>query len=300
VTTQSVAVPTVLRRPRERWWSWRRLRRFPIVPAALLLALLVVPTLLADQIAPHEPNTPQLVNRLKPPVWSTGGSSEHLLGTDKQGRDILSRLIHGARISLMVSLTAILVGGLVGSAVGVTAGYFGGWLDTIFSRLIDISLSLPLILMALVVAAAVGPGFGTVIGVVAFLLWSRYARLTRNETLSLKHQDFVLRARVAGASHLRIILRHILPHLVNTLIVLATLEVGSVIILESTLSFLGVGIPRPAPSWGVMVADGRELIVGSWWVSIVPGLAIAVVVLSMNLFGDWLRDHLDPRLRQIG
>jgi peptide/nickel transport system permease protein len=166
-------------------------------------------------------------------------------------------------------------------------------------RVVDLFLSLPLILMALVLVTVLGPGFGTVITVVSVLIWSRYARQVRGQTLSIKEQDFVARARVAGASHLRIMFRHILPNVGGTLLVLATLQVGNVILLESTLSFLGAGIPRPDPSWGVMVADGRDLIVSAWWIAVVPGVAIMLTVLSLNLLGDWLRDHLDPKLRQV-
>jgi peptide/nickel transport system permease protein len=224
---------------------------------------------------------------------------EHPLGTDKVGRDILSRIIHGARVSLVVSLVAIFVGGALGTALGLISGYFGGWVDSVLMRLVDISLSLPTILLALVLVAAVGPSFGTVIGVLVVLLWARYARLVRGETLAIKERDFIARARVAGASHSRIMARYIFPNVVNSLIVLATLQVGYVILLESALSFLGAGLPRPTPAWGLMIADGRELIVTAWWVSMFPGLAIMLTVLALNLLGDWLRDHFDPKLRHV-
>jgi peptide/nickel transport system permease protein len=236
---------------------------------------------------------------LAPPVWAEDGSWEHILGTDKLGRDILSRIIHGARVSLTVSVLAIFFGGLVGTALGLMAGYLGGWWDHIVMRLVDVKLSLQSILIALVLVAAIGPGFHTVIIVIALLLWTRYARLVRGETLALKSQDFVARSRVAGASRFRIITRHIFPNVVNTIIVLATLEVGQDIFLEATLSFLGVGIPRPIPASGLMVADGRDLVVTAWWVAFFPGLAILLTVLSMNLLGDWLRDRLDPKLRNV-
>jgi len=261
--------------------------------------LLVIPALLATQVAPYDPLEGSLANRLKPPAWQQGGTSEYLLGTDKLGRDILSRLIHGARVSLMVSLVAIFVGGIIGTSLGLMSGYFGGWVDAVLMRLVDISLSLPTILLALVLVAAVGPSFGTVIAVLVVLLWARYARLVRGETLSIKERDFIARARVAGASHTRIMVRYIFPNVVNSLVVLATLQVGYVILLESALSFLGAGLPRPIPAWGLMIADGRELIVRAWWVSMFPGLAIMLTVLSLNLLGDWLRDHLDPKLRNV-
>jgi peptide/nickel transport system permease protein len=275
------------------------LKRYPVLPTAILLLLLVIPAIFASQVAPYNPIKGSLSKRLKPPVWVQGGSMDHLLGTDKMGRDILSRIIHGARVSLAVSLVAIVVAGSIGTALGLAAGYFGGRLDTLIMRLVDVSLALPTILLALVLVAAAGSSFVTVITVIAVILWARYARQVRGETLSIRERDFIARARVSGASHLRIMLRYIFPNVVNSLLVLATLQVGAVILLESTLSFLGVGIPRPAPAWGVMVADGRELIVVAWWVALFPGLAIMLTVLSLNLLGDWLRDHLDPKLKHV-
>jgi peptide/nickel transport system permease protein len=277
----------------------RQLRRYPLVPIAILAFLLVIPAVLAPQVAPHDPLKGSLANRLKAPAWQEGGSLEYPLGTDKLGRDILSRIIHGARVSLAVSLVAILVGGGIGTGMGLISGYFGRWVDSVIMRLVDISLSLPTILLALVLVAAVGPSFATVIIVLVVLLWARYARLVRAETLSIKERDFIARARVAGASHTRIMVKYIFPNVVNSLVVLATLQVGYVILLESALSFLGAGLPRPTPAWGLMIADGRELIVTAWWVSMFPGLAIMLTVLSLNLLGDWLRDHLDPKLRHV-
>jgi peptide/nickel transport system permease protein len=196
-------------------------------------------------------------------------------------------------------MVAIFVGGIVGTAVGLISGYFGGRVDSLLMRLVDISLSLPTILLALVLVAAVGPSFATVIIVMVVLLWARYARLVRGETLSIRERDFIARARVAGASHTRIMVKYIFPNVVNSLVVLATLQVGYVILLESALSFLGAGLPRPTPAWGLMIADGRELIVTAWWVSMLPGLAIMFTALALNLLGDWLRDHLDPKLRNV-
>ena len=273
--------------------------RYPLVPLALLTFLLVIPALFASQVAPYDPLKGSLSKRLKPPAWQEGGTIEYPLGTDKLGRDMLSRIIYGARVSLMVSLVAIFVGGVIGTALGMISGYFGGWVDALLMRLVDISLSLPTILLALVLVAAVGPSFGTVITILMIFLWARYARLVRGETLAIKERDFIARARVAGASHIRIMVRYIFPNVVNSLVVLATLQVGYVILLESTLSFLGAGLPRPTPAWGLMIADGRELIVTAWWVSMFPGLAIMLTVLSLNLLGDWLRDHLDPKLRNV-
>jgi peptide/nickel transport system permease protein len=275
-----------------------QVRRFPGVALVILVFLLVIPGLFAEWIAPHDPIKGSLSARLKPPMF-WGGSADHPLGTDKVGRDVLSRIIYGARVSLRVSLEAIVVSGFIGTTLGLISGYFGGKVDALIMRLVDISLGLPIILVALVFVAAIGPSFTTVIAVITVLLWARYARQVRGETLSIKAHDFIARARVAGASHLRIMFRYILPNVVNTLIVLATLQVGFVILLESSLSFLGAGIPRPTPAWGLMVADGRELIVTAWWISMFPGLAIMLTVLSLNLLGDWLRDHLDPKLRNV-
>lgn len=274
-------------------------RRFPGIPLFILLFLLVLPGLFAPYLAPHNPIRGSLRARLKPPVWVQGGTITHPLGTDKVGRDILSRIIYGARISLAVSVVAILVSGAIGTALGLMAGYFGGRLDALIMRLVDISLGLPVILLALVFVAAIGASFGTVVMVTAILLWARYARQVRGETLSIRERDFIARARVAGASHFRIMLRYIFPNVVNTLTVLATLQIGAVILLESALSFLGAGIPRPTPTWGSMIADGRDLIVVAWWIAMFPGLAIMLTVLSLNLLGDWLRDYLDPKLRNV-
>ena len=276
-----------------------QIRRFPGVALLIIVFLLVIPGLFADWIAPHDPIKGALSLRLKPPMWQKGGSIDYPLGTDKVGRDVLSRIIHGSRVSLRVSIEAILVSGFIGTTLGLLAGYFGGKVDALIMRLVDIALGLPIILMALVFVAALGPSFTTVIVIITVFLWSRYARQIRGETLSIKERDFIARARVAGASHFRIMFRYILPNVVNTLIVLATLQLGFVILLESTLSFLGAGIPRPTPAWGMMVADGRELIVTAWWISMFPGLAIMLTVLSVNLLGDWLRDHLDPKLKNI-
>ncbi|HWO89747.1 MAG TPA: ABC transporter permease [Gemmatimonadales bacterium] len=279
--------------------GWQKAKRYPLIPLGILLFLLVIPAIFAPWVAPHEPFQGTLSNRLTPPFWQEGGSMEHILGTDKLGRDMLSRIIYGARVSLTVSLIAIFVGGIIGTVLGLISGYFGGRTDAVIMRLVDISLSLPTILLALVLVAAVGPSFGTVITVLIVLLWARYARLVRGETLAIKELDFIARARVAGASATRIMVKYLFPNVVNSLIVLATLQVGYVILLESSLSFLGAGLPRAEPAWGVMVADGRELIVTAWWVSMFPGLAIMLTVLALNLLGDWLRDHLDPKLRNL-
>ena len=290
--------PTAPARPNAFRRVRRRLRRYPLIPAFVLLVLLIFPAITADWLAPHDPVHGSVKDRRQPPVFF-GGTWKYPLGTDRIGRDILSRIMYGARVSLSISLVGIFVGGIIGATLGMLAGYFGGWIDTVIMRLVDISLALPAILLALVLAAATGPSFQTIIVVVAFVLWALYARQVRGEVLSIRERDFVARARVAGATRLRIMARHILPNVANTIIVLATLQVGSVIILEAALSFLGLGIPRPTPAWGIMVADGRQLIVSAWWISFFPGLAITLTVFSLNLLGDWLRDRLDPKLKQV-
>jgi peptide/nickel transport system permease protein len=277
--------------------TWQARGLPPLLPL-LVVGLLVFCAIFAPLLAPHSPIEGSLGKRLLPPLGMEGSSVEHVLGTDRLGRDTLSRLIYGAQISLAVSLVGILLTGVVGAAIGLLAGFWGAWVDTICMRLVDISLSLPGILMAVLLSVVFKPSFKNVVIVVIFLLWPSYARLVRGETLSLKQQEFVALARVAGCSSLTIMCRHLLPNLAPSILVLATLQVGFVIVLEASLSFIGVGIPPPTPSWGVMVADGRGLIEQAWWISILPGLAILVTVISLNILGDWVRDRLDPKLRQ--
>ena len=277
--------------------TWQARGLPPLLPL-LVVGLLVFCAIFAPLLAPHSPIEGSLGKRLIPPLGMEGSSAEHVLGTDRLGRDTLSRLVYGAQISLAVSLVGILLTGVVGTAIGLVAGFWGAWVDTICMRLVDISLSLPGILMAVLLSVVFKPSFTNVVIVVIFLLWPSYARLVRGETMSLKQQEFVALARVAGCSSLTIMYRHLLPNLAPSILVLATLQVGFVIVLEASLSFLGVGIPPPTPSWGVMVADGRGLIEQAWWISILPGLAILVTVISLNILGDWVRDRLDPKLRQ--
>ena len=228
-----------------------------------------------------------------------GGSSKFLLGTDGLGRDILSRIVFGARISLIVSAVTLVIGGGLGVFLGLSSGWYGGWIDEVLMRLVDIILSLPLILVALVMVAAFGQSLELIIGVLAIWIWPRFARQVRGEVLQLKTMDYVSAARIVGASIPRILFNHLLPGTMNTVIVVSTLQVGIVILLEATLSFMGAGVPPPEPAWGSMVADGRDHLVDSWWAATMPGIAILFTVMSLNLFGDWLRDTLDPRLRQL-
>lgn len=274
-------------------------RELPWFPG-LILATLVFTAVFAAFLAPHSPTEGDITQKLIPPVWMERGDGEHPLGTDRFGRDVLSRIIHGSRISLIVSLVAIGVAGTVGTLLGLVSGYRGGVTDAVLMRLTDVGLSLPTILIAVVLVAVSEPSFRNVVLVIALLLWPRFARQIRGETLAIKEQDFVALAVVAGRSSAWIIRRHIFPNVVPTLLVLATLQVGYVILLEGTLSFLGVGVPPPSPAWGLMIADGRGFLATAWWISLFPGLAMLLTVLAVNLMGDWLRDHLDPKLRQLG
>lgn len=274
------------------------LRQAPTIPAAILV-LLVITAVFAPYLVPGSPTEQNLGKRLLAPAWVQGGSWDYPLGTDLYGRDILSRVIYGARISLTISLTSIGLGALLGVLVALPAGYLGGRVDLLVMRAVDAALSIPTILIGIVLAVTLGPSYQAVIFVIVLFVWPRYARQVRGETLAIKERDFVALAKIAGSSGVRILVFHILPNLVPTLLVLSSLQVGAAIIMEATLSFLGVGIPPPAPAWGVMVADGKDLVVSAWWVSLFPGIAILLTVLSLNLLGDWLRDRLDPKLRQV-
>lgn len=273
-------------------------RGIPVVPLFILIVVLIIPALFADLISPHDPFKAYLRNRLEPPLF-LGGTSEFILGTDRLGRDVLSRILHGAKYALTISLVGIFLGAFVGTVLGMLAGYLRGWPETIIMRTVDITFALPSILLALALAAVSGPSFQLVIFVVIFVIWGYFARQVRAETLVLREADFVARARVAGASNFRILRKYILPNIANTIVVLATLQIGVVIVLEASLSFLGIGIPRPAPAWGLLVADGRQLIVSSWWISFFPGVAILLTVMSVNMLGDNLRDWLDPKLKKV-
>src|SRR5262245_5487212 len=274
------------------------MRRVPWLPL-LIIATIVVMALFAPLIAPHDPIDQTLRDKLLPPFWLEGGSTKYILGTDAFGRDILSRLIYGARISLIVAALALTVGGGVGLVIGIVAGYLGGTVESILMRLVDAAFTFPAILFALLLAVTMGQGLGTLVIAISLLLWASFARVIRGEVLALRQRDFVALAKVRGCSEPRIMLTHILPNVLSTFMVLVTLNIGVVVIAEASLSFLGAGIPPPTPSWGLMVSEGRGRIADAWWVSLIPGLAITALVLSVNLFGDWLRDRLDPRLRQL-
>ena len=261
----------------------------------LCCVLLVLAALFGNWIAPYSKEAVSLGASLLPPAWQTGGSMQHLLGTDQLGRDILSRLIAGARISLATAAAATLVSGAFGVLVGLVAGYVGGIVESVAMRIVDAFLALPFILLALALVATLGTGFGNIIMVMVIANWARYARLVRSEVLSVKQRDFVTLARIAGVSPFVIMLRHVLPNVLNSVVVLAILDVGRAIILESSLSFLGVGIQPPDVSWGLMLADGRTLMVFAWWLTTLPGLMIVFAVLSFNSLGRWLHVRFDPR-----
>ena len=275
-----------------------RPRRVPWIPI-VIITVMVSMALFAPLLAPYSPIDQTLRDKLIPPFWVEGGSMKYLLGTDAFGRDILSRLIYGAQVSLMVAALALTAGGGVGLVIGIVAGYFGGAIDNVLMRLVDAAFTFPAILFALLLAVTMGQGLGTLVLAISLLLWASFARVIRGEVLALKQRDFVALARVRGCSSARIMLTHILPNVLNTFMVLVTLNIGVVIIAEASLSFLGAGIPPPTPTWGLMVSDGRGRIAEAWWVSLIPGIAITLLVLSVNVFGDWLRDRLDPRLRQL-
>lgn len=264
----------------------------------LIFGLVVIAAIGGETIAPHDPNGLDLGASFRPPFWQEGGSLDYLLGTDNLGRDILSRIIAGARISLTVALYAIVISGGIGALVGMIAGYFGRTVDAIIMRLVDIQMSIPSLALALVIATVLSPSLTTVIVVISITYWTWYARIIRGEILSLKERDYVALAKVAGCSTATIFSRHLLPNVLNTLLVLATLQVGQVIIFEASLSFLGLGIQSPDVSWGLMLADARNYISNAWWAITLPGVAIMLTCLSANLIGDWLRDTLDPKRRQ--
>ena len=279
--------------------SWRVRSPKTLTVTLAILLLFVVLGIFGPQIAPEDPFQLDLVGRLQPPFFEGEGSLDHPLGTDDLGRDTLSRLIHGARISLLAIAMVIPLATLIGSLLGLAAGWFGGWASRIIMALVDLQLAMPAILIAVFLRAIWEPSLANVVIVLVFALWATFARLVRGETLGLKEREFVIAARTIGANDLRIMIRHVLPSLVNSIVILATLNVATVIIAEAGLSFLGVGIPQDDISWGIMISQGRGVIATAWWLVTVPGIAIITVSLVVNLFGDWLRDFLDPTLRNI-
>ncbi|MNO72765.1 Glutathione transport system permease protein GsiD [compost metagenome] len=281
--------------------GWKRLLRSKTGTFGALLVLLVTLTaLLAPLLAGQDPAAIDPLNRLKPPMWLDGGSAAHWLGTDNLGRDMWSRIVYGSRVSLIVGIGAVLVSGLIGAVLGLLSGFYGKWVDAVIMRVADSFMAIPTILFMLVVLAVVGPGLTTLIFVIGVTNWVSYTRVVRGEVLSIKERDFVKAARSVGAKNGRIVLKHILPNILSSFIVLSGMNVATTIIMEASLSFLGLGIKPPAVSWGGMLSDGRQYIATSWWVATFPGLAITITVLGVIFLGDWLRDVLDPHMKEKG
>lgn len=276
----------------------RRLWRLKwAVGAAGVMGLIVASAVLAPLVAPHDPVLVNIRHRLAPPAWMEGGSARHLLGTDQVGRDLLSRVVYGGRVSLLIGVSAVLVSASIGVLMGLVAGYFGGRADALIGTLLNVMLSFPFVLLALAVIAVLGPSLTNMIIVLGVADWPLYARVIRAETYAMREREFVLAGRALGMSHPRIMFRQILPNLVSVIVVIATLQVARVIILESFLSFLGLGIQPPTPAWGNMLGEGRVYMLTSWWIAAFPGLAIFVTTLTINLMGNGLRDWLDPHMK---
>jgi peptide/nickel transport system permease protein len=276
-----------------------RTEGFPTIPTAILVTVALV-AIFADVLAPHNAEVGTLGDRFRPPAWQAGGSQTYLLGTDHLGRDMLSRLIFGARVSMIVGFAAVIVAGFIGTVLGIISGYHGRWVDQVIMRFTDTWLALPVLTFAIFLAVILGPSEFNIIIILGAVFWTRYARVIRGEVLSVKERDFVRLAVVAGCSKWTIMRRHILPNVINSAIVLGTLQLGVVIVTEAALSFLGVGVPPPQPAWGLMLADGKKgMMAGYWWLTVLPGSCIMLMVLSANLLGDWLRVKLDPQLRQL-
>ncbi len=267
--------------------------KLPWIPIAILAVLLVCAAL-APLLSPHDPTDKDVINSRIGPFET----SEYPLGTDILGRDMLSRLIFGARTTVYISLVALATGAIVGTVLGLIAGYLGGIIGAAIMRIADAVMGFPTILVALVIVVLLGQGTENIIIAVAVTVWARFARMIRGDTLSIRERDYVVLARIAGVSPPVIIIRHIFPNVVNTLMVLTSLQVGQVILLEASLSFLGLGLAPGSPAWGIMVSEGRNVILDMWWLSLFPGVAITIVVMAFNFFGDWLRDYLDPKLRR--
>jgi peptide/nickel transport system permease protein len=264
---------------------------------AIVLVLILAMALLAPVLAPHDPYNQQLSDRLINPIWHADGTWTHPLGTDSMGRDYLSRLIYGARISLLIGLSAMIISGIIGSTIGVLAGYFGGKVDMVISFMITVRLAMPVVLVALAVVALIGGSLQVVIFVLGFLIWDRFAVVMRSSAQQLRSVDYINAAKAAGCSTTRILLTEILPNILDNLIVVATLEMARAIILEAALSFLGLGVQPPLPSWGLMISEGREFMLFSPWIITIPGVALFMLVLSINLLGDGIRDITAPESR---
>jgi peptide/nickel transport system permease protein len=265
---------------------------------ATVLLLVVISAAFAPLIAPHNPNEQDLVRVTVPPFWEADGSTEYLIGTDNLGRDLLSRLLYGAQVSLLVASIAVLLSGSVGVVLGLVSGYFGGRVDSVLMAVAEVQLAFPFILLAIAIISVFGPSLETTVLALAIASWVSYARIVRAETLTQREREYIVAVRALGASSGRILFRHVLPLMATPILVVATLEIARMIVIESALSFLGLGVQPPRASWGSMVADGRDYLLIAWWLSVFPGLAITLTVMAVNLLGDWLRDAFDPRLRR--
>jgi peptide/nickel transport system permease protein len=263
---------------------------------AIMLVVLAITAAFAPQLATHDPFRQDLRARLVPPVWAAEGTSAHILGTDQLGRDILSRVIYGTRISLLVGISVVLIAGVVGTLLGLLAGFLGGRVDTLLMRTVDVFLAFPFLLLAIIFMAMLGASLGNIILVLSITGWVEYARVVRSQVLSVRELEYITAAKALGAHTLPIMLKHVLPNVVASVIVIGSLQLGTVIIAEASLTFLGLGIPPSIPTWGSMLATGREYFVLAWWLPTFPGLAIVVTVLAVNFLGDWLRDVFDPTL----
>ncbi len=277
----------------------RVMKNLALILPSIVFGTLIIMAVFSPWLAPHDPLETSILERRLPPFFMEEGTTKYILGTDNLGRDVLSRLMVGARVSLSVSLMVIGITAFIGTMIGITAGYMGGKFDAFLMRFTDISMAFPGLLLAMLLSVSMGPGYFTVVMALSILGWAPYARLIRGEALRLRSSDFVAQAQIIGSSPLRIMLRHIFPNVVNPLIVVVTMAVGMMILAEAALSYLGIGIPPPAPSWGSMVADGRVYLDTAWWISLFPGITIGLVVLSGNFLGDWIRDKMDPRLRRL-
>lgn len=300
-SSDAVAAPIETNRRHALGWigyGFYILRRWPIIPAIIIFTLLFC-ALFADVVSPQDPYLSTLSDRNTPPLARGKSEYMYILGSDFVGRDILSRIIHGARVSALVMLASLSVGITVGTTLGLIAGYFGGHIDETVMRIVDVWAALPFIMFALIVVSIFGQDFWILVALLALLSWPGAVRLVRAQTLSLRETDYVAFAKIAGASAPHILYKHILPGVINIVVVSATLGIGGIILTEATLSYLGVGIPPPTPAWGAMVASGREYIGDSWWLSAIPGMAIFLVVMGGNFLGDWMRDRFDPNLRQL-
>jgi peptide/nickel transport system permease protein len=293
----TVVIQTQTQAARPRALHWRRVRRLPWLPI-ILLAPVVICGIFGSLLFPHDPTAIDLLAPRKPPAWMDGGNWQYVLGTDQFGRDLLSRLMEGARVALIVAISSVFLAALIGVTAGMVAGYYGGVIDNIIMRIADVVFAIPAILLIILIGGAVGGGFLTVLSSIVIVSWVLYARVVRGETLVLRERGFVALAKVANCSDRRILLRHILPNLMPTCIVLMTLQAGFALLIEAAITFIGLGIQPPATTWGLLISEGRPYMTTAWWIPTFAGLAITITVLGTNLLGDWLQEKFDPRRQQ--